>query len=66
MVDCFVCISGSDRSNVVEVVEDLLVVGDVVLNVDEVLEGIAVLIAATIQEKEHGQTVFVFGFLEAV
>tara|TARA_R100000479_G_C6345560_1_gene187066 strand:- start:120 stop:293 length:174 start_codon:yes stop_codon:yes gene_type:complete len=55
-----------DGSSVIEVVKNLLVIGHVVLNVDEILERVAVLIAATIQEKEHGQAVFVLGFLEAV
>ena len=53
-----------DGSNVLEVVGNLTAIGDIVCDVDEILEVVTVLIAATIQEIEHGYSVFILGFVE--
>ena len=60
------CRSVLDGSNVLQIVSDLAAVGDIIQNINEVLEIVAVLISAAIQEIEHGCAVFIFEFVEAV
>lgn len=57
---------GSPLVVLVQVVEHLLIVGDVVLNVDQIIERIAVLIATAIEEEVDSAALIVSGSFEFV
>ena len=50
----------------VQVVEHFLIVGDVVLHVDQIIERIAVLIAAAVEEKVDSAAFVIGGLFEFV